>query len=529
MIRSDKIGEGTFGIVYEATDTEINEPIAVKRNLKETQTSFMGALRETDLLCRLNDHPFIIKVEKIIFGDPFVNNQCFSPLVGEDHNEQTNDVIHFAFAKADYDLYSFLELDDKPFYKLKYHMVQLALGLEYIHNNKIIHRDLKPNNILIHEDVFDPFGNMGVAKICDFGLSKYYTKQGKQTPKTITVLYRPPEVALGYPKYSYGVDVWGLACIFFEMIAERPLFFVKHDNDNDILSAIIETLPNRLDDKIMKEFVLSNKWKKVNVRRNVHLKKRHSFEELIGKEAIQFNKNPKDKYDQLFYDLLTKMLDFDWRTRISITQVLEHAFFDDYRDYITKIRATTKVEHVYHKINIAYIIERKWGLTLAINIFNSRKDHSWYTHRILFLAVDLFDRFLYHKFKDLVIDDTMLESEVKGFLYTKKEAQLIFMSCLYISIKFNSTIHYPVTFDDILPVEYKSPESILFVENFEEGFIRDILSFEIYRPTLYETADDYDMLLTDDSVKNLLIFYITQKNIKDMPINELFDLYRFKK
>jgi len=42
--------------------------------------------------------------------------------------------------------------------------VQLALGLQHIHENKVLHRDLKTQNILITKD--------NRIKIGDFGISK---------------------------------------------------------------------------------------------------------------------------------------------------------------------------------------------------------------------------------------------------------------------------------------------------------------------------------------------------------------------
>lgn len=43
-------------------------------------------------------------------------------------------------------------------------MLQLTIGLNYLHTNKVIHRDLKPANILITK--------ANTIKIADFGTSK---------------------------------------------------------------------------------------------------------------------------------------------------------------------------------------------------------------------------------------------------------------------------------------------------------------------------------------------------------------------
>ena len=61
MIRTGKIGEGTYGIIYTAKNVDIkNKEYVVKRNLVDKQVSFIGALKELDLCVKLKEHPFII-------------------------------------------------------------------------------------------------------------------------------------------------------------------------------------------------------------------------------------------------------------------------------------------------------------------------------------------------------------------------------------------------------------------------------------------------------------------------------------
>jgi serine/threonine protein kinase len=40
----------------------------------------------------------------------------------------------------------------------------------------------------------------------------------------VTRWYRCPELLLGSPTYSTGVDVWAMGCIFAELLTNKPLF-----------------------------------------------------------------------------------------------------------------------------------------------------------------------------------------------------------------------------------------------------------------------------------------------------------------
>ena len=53
-------------------------------------------------------------------------------------------------------------------------ILQLATGLEYIHDKQLVHRDLKPQNVLVWEGpgITDIGGRQIVMKWADFGLSK---------------------------------------------------------------------------------------------------------------------------------------------------------------------------------------------------------------------------------------------------------------------------------------------------------------------------------------------------------------------
>src|SRR6516162_1367854 len=147
MIKGDKLGSGSYGIVYDIKEND--KSYALKRNLSEKETSFISSIRELNILYTLRNHPNIVRLESVVFADQ--KQQNFSPLLDEDRNLQRDDGVHFIFTKANYDLHDYIyNLKFDQFKQTKKIMVDILLGLEYMHQNKIIHRDIKPGNILIY-------------------------------------------------------------------------------------------------------------------------------------------------------------------------------------------------------------------------------------------------------------------------------------------------------------------------------------------------------------------------------------------
>src|SRR5690606_2023438 len=145
-------------IVYSCFSPFSKRELAIKRNLIEEETSFIGVTRELDMLVKTRAHPHIIRIEQVSFGHPFKDN-CFSPLNCNERTNQKDDKIHFVFEKAAYDLTKFIYgATIIDFSLIKRYMLNILLGIEYLHKNCIIHRDLKPSNILIFGNEKDAMG-----------------------------------------------------------------------------------------------------------------------------------------------------------------------------------------------------------------------------------------------------------------------------------------------------------------------------------------------------------------------------------
>ena len=63
-------------------------------------------------------------------------------------------------------------------------------------------------------------------KLADFGLARNYLfpLDTEKTKEVVTLWYRCPELLLGTREYSYGVDMWSLGCIFYELMTGEVLF-----------------------------------------------------------------------------------------------------------------------------------------------------------------------------------------------------------------------------------------------------------------------------------------------------------------
>ncbi|KAN0062723.1 cAMP-dependent protein kinase catalytic subunit [Thecaphora frezii] len=110
----------------------------------------------------------------------------------------------------------------------KFYTAEVALAIDYLHQNNIVYRDLKPENILLGAD--------GHLKITDFGFAKYvpdvtWTLCG--TPD-----YLAPEI-VSSKGYNKSVDWWALGVLLYEMLAGHPPFFTEDGNPIKLYEKII--------------------------------------------------------------------------------------------------------------------------------------------------------------------------------------------------------------------------------------------------------------------------------------------------
>ncbi|XP_038608451.1 cyclin-dependent kinase 2 [Tachyglossus aculeatus] len=290
----EKIGEGTYGVVYKAKNKLTGEVVALKKIRLDTETEGVPstAIREISLLKELS-HPNIVKLLDVI---------------------HTENKLYLVFEFLHQDLKKFMDastLTGIPLPLIKSYLFQLLQGLAFCHSHRVLHRDLKPQNLLINAE--------GAIKLADFGLARAFGVPVRTyTHEVVTLWYRAPEILLGCKYYSTAVDIWSLGCIFAEMVTRRALF--PGDSEIDQLFRIFRTLGTP-DEAV---------WPGVT--------SMPDYKPSFPKWARQDLGKVVPPLDQPGRDLLGQMLHYDPNKRISAKAALTHSFFQDVSKPVPHLR-----------------------------------------------------------------------------------------------------------------------------------------------------------------------------------------------
>jgi len=282
--RVGKIGEGTYGEVYKATDKESGDVVALKKvKLNNGDEGIPStALREIAILKEM-DHPNCVGLLDVESSETF---------------------LHLVFEFCDGDLKHYMRTfqGNIPPQRVKEIMYQTMVGCTYMHMHRLIHRDLKPQNILVDKN--------GVVKLADFGLARAFTVPIQTlTHEVVTLWYRAPEILLGSPHYSVGVDIWSIGCIFPEVVKKEPLFPGNSEIDQLMRTWQICGTPTE------------ETWPGVSTLPDWN----NHFPQWKKKDMAAV----VPRLDANGIDLLEKMLIFEPNSRISGRDALRHPYFAD--------------------------------------------------------------------------------------------------------------------------------------------------------------------------------------------------------
>lgn len=214
----DEIGRGGMGVVYNAQQTKLDRPVALKVLHSGMASGSAGLQRlriEAEAAAKL-DHPNIVPIYE--FGEheghPFLAMQLIE-------GESLAEYIDRVGSRSN-------ERDAAQL------VGKLARAVHHAHERGVLHRDLKPGNILLDA--------AGEPHLIDFGLAKCLEADAGVT-QTGTFMGTPafasPEQAAGQNKsITTATDVYSLGAILYTLLAGQPPF------GGDSTAAIVEQVRN---------------------------------------------------------------------------------------------------------------------------------------------------------------------------------------------------------------------------------------------------------------------------------------------
>ncbi|XP_037495424.1 CBL-interacting serine/threonine-protein kinase 3 isoform X1 [Jatropha curcas] len=308
------IGEGTFAKVKFARNSETGEPVALKILDKEKVLKHKMAeqIKREVATMKLIKHPNVVQLYEVMGS----KTKIFIVLEFVTGGELFDKIVNHGRMRED---------------EARRYFQQLINAVDYCHSRGVFHRDLKPENLLL-----DAYGNL---KVSDFGLSALSQQVREElflTPKHIwqddgllhttcgTPNYVAPEVLNDRGYDGATADLWSCGVILFVLLAG----YLPFDDSN-----------------------LMNLYKKIS--------------------AAEFTCPPWLSFGAM--KLITRILDPNPMTRITITEILEDEWFKkDYKPPVFEEKEHTSlddVEAVFKDSEEHHVTEKKEEQPTAMNAF----------------------------------------------------------------------------------------------------------------------------------------------------------------
>ncbi|XP_068136167.1 mitogen-activated protein kinase 7 [Hyperolius riggenbachi] len=294
----ETIGTGAYGVVCSARRKDAGQKVAIKKipNAFDVVTHAKRTLRELKILKHFK-HDNIIAIKDIL--KPSVPYTEFK-------------AVYVVLDLMESDLHQIIHSSQPlTLEHVRYFLYQLLRGLKYIHSANVLHRDLKPSNLLINENCELKIGDFGMARgLCTKPDEyKYF-----MTEYVATRWYRAPELMLSLHEYTQAIDMWSVGCIFAEMLGRKQLFPGKnYIHQLQLIMTVLGTPSSQVIREIGAERV------------------RAYIQSLPSRQPVPWN-SLYPQGDRKALDLLSKMLRFDPRERISVCEALRHPFLSKYHD-----------------------------------------------------------------------------------------------------------------------------------------------------------------------------------------------------
>jgi serine/threonine protein kinase/WD40 repeat protein len=203
---TEVLGSGGMGVVLKALDPALKRWVAIKLlapDLAGDRLAWQRFAREAQAAAAVR-HPNVVTVFAVseVQGLPYL-------------------VMEYVGGGS---LQDYLDLHGPPDWHTCARVgAEIAAGLAAAHARGLIHRDIKPSNILLQND--GAAGDLGVAKISDFGLARA-ADEARLTRTGIvpgTPMYMAPEQALN-EMLDHRADLFSLGSVLYALCTGREPF-----------------------------------------------------------------------------------------------------------------------------------------------------------------------------------------------------------------------------------------------------------------------------------------------------------------
>ena len=200
-----KIGQGSYGAVWSATQSATGQKVALKVLRSGPR---QGLQRELQRILEVSEHPHVVPLmDARLENDPaFLVTPLMQGSMGGYIRQVSEEV-----SRSSGRLAAKSEVESAL---IRLWMSQVASALDFVHRKGIVHCDLKPDNILLD--------NEGNSKVCDFGQA---TLLGEGGSSLGTYFFMPPEqthLATGQEaRVEPTWDVYALGATFYYLATGR--------------------------------------------------------------------------------------------------------------------------------------------------------------------------------------------------------------------------------------------------------------------------------------------------------------------
>jgi len=286
------IGNGSFGVVFQAAVVGTGEIVAIKKVLQDKR--FKN--RELQIMRQLvkDPHSNIVALQHCFYSQGEKADELYLNLVLEYVPETVYSISRF-HQKSKIAL---------PLIYVKLYLYQLSRALAHIHSLGICHRDIKPQNLLVN-----PANQQ--LKLCDFGSAKALVKGEPNVSYICSRYYRAPELIFGSTDYTTAIDIWSQGCVGAELLLGQPLF--PGDSGVDQLVEIIKVLgtPTREEISSMNSNYIEFKFPQI--------------------KGCQWRKVFRNKTPEEAMDFIASTLAYTPQNRVKPLEGCAHTFFDELR------------------------------------------------------------------------------------------------------------------------------------------------------------------------------------------------------